>query len=348
MPRSRTLSGAPGPGANPVLVEATRGPAVESTYRGAAVVADAAGRIVEAWGDGDRSVFPRSAIKPLQALALVETGTADRFGLTDRHLALACASHGGEARHVRLVRGWLKRLGLADDDLECGAHPPLDPAAAAAMQRARRRPTRAHNNCSGKHAGMLAMALHLGAPTRGYSAPEHPVQRRWIRMIGDLGGVDAEAAPWGIDGCGIPTVALPLAAIARAAARLADPATLPADLAAAARRVLAAMAAHPFLVAGTDRFDTEVMEAVRGAALVKAGAEGVHIAILPGRSLGVAVKIDSGSKVAAECATAAILARLGILTAARRAALGEAVAPRLRNWGGVETGAVRPAAGWLA
>ncbi len=208
-------------GTDPVLVEVTRGPVVESRHRGAIAVCRPSGQLVAAWGEVGRPVFPRSAVKPLQALPLVESGAADRFGLSDRELALACASHSGEARHVGLVAAWLAGLDLSEADLECGAHPPGNEAAARDLVLQGCQASPLHNNCSGKHAGMLTTARHLGEPTRGYIAADHPVQRRIAQVLAELADSPAALTPVGTDGCGIPTLALPLAGIATAMARMA-------------------------------------------------------------------------------------------------------------------------------
>jgi L-asparaginase II len=295
--------------ANPVLIEVTRGPSIESWHRGAAAVIDSRGRRLAEWGNVDAVVFPRSSAKPLQALPLVESGAATRFGVSDRELALACASHGGEAEHVATVRGWLTRLGRTDEDLICGAHAPITQAAAEALVRADYQPSRLHNNCSGKHAGFLTLAMHLGAPLNDYGDPGHPVQRHVRRVLSEMGGMDLSSAPVAADGCGVPVVGMPLTAIARAFARLARPSELPAERAEAARRVASAMTAHPYLVAGADRFDTLILERGTGTVLVKSGAEGVCAATLLDRGVGIAVKIDDGAKRAAEAAMAALLAQ---------------------------------------
>jgi len=332
--------------ANPVLVEVTRGDVVESRHRGAAAVVDAAGATVAAWGDVARAVYPRSAVKPLQAMALVESGAAAAHGVGDEELALACASHNGEPAHVAVAGAWLARLGLGPDDLECGAHSPLCAEAAAALIRAGEAPSPLHNNCSGKHAGMLTLALHMGVPTRGYVRPDHPVQVCIREMLGAMTGVDHGAVPCGVDGCSVPTYAAPLAAIAGAMARFAKPDGLPDARAKAARQLARAMMAHPFMVAGSGRFCTAVIAAGRGGVLVKTGAEGVFAAALPARGLGLAVKIDDGAGRAAEVATAALLRYLGALDDAAWAELAPLAAPRIINRAGRETGVIRAAADW--
>lgn len=329
--------------ANPVLVEVTRGGAVESSHRGAAVVMDPAGGVVAAWGDVDRPVYPRSAVKPLQALPLIETGAAERFSVGDEEIALAAASHSGEPEHVALVTAWLERMGLGAGDLECGPHAPMDEAAAAELSRAGGQPSAIHNNCSGKHTGFLATALHLGEETRGYVKPGHPVQERMVEVLSEMGSHDLTDAPRGSDGCGIPVIAMPLRAMALGLARLANPDDLAPARTAACRRVFAAMAAHGRLVAGRGRFDTLALEAASGAFVVKTGAEGVYVAAMEG--YGVALKIDDGAKRASETAMAAILHHLGVLDGL--GALDSYLDGVILNRPGEVVGAVRPAPGWL-
>ncbi len=327
---------------NPLTIEVTRGDMVESRHTGACVVVDADGGIVHAWGDQDRIVYPRSSIKPLQTLALIETGTAEAYRITDAELALASASHGATSEHVDGVGAWLKRIGLGPDDLECGGHDPTDLGAAKALVLAGEQPGRIHNNCSGKHTGFLATALHLGEPTKGYMDPGHPVQDRMFDLLSEMGGADLSHAPRGVDGCGIPVLGMPLIAMALAMARMADPKDLSPDRAAAAKRVFQAMTAHPRLVAGPGRFDTlameEGMKSCGGAFVVKTGAEGMYAGVLPGLGLGIALKIDDGAKRASETAMAAVLDLLGVLEL-------KAETPVL-NAAGDSVGVVRMGDGW--
>ncbi len=283
---------------NPVLVELNRGRMVESRHRGAIAVADARGRLVWWAGDVERLVYPRSALKMLQALPLIETGAADAYGLADRDLALACASHSAEPFHVERVAAWLDRIGCTEADLACGAPAGL---------------TRLHHNCSGKHTGFLTVARHLGAPTAGYEQPDHPVQRLALAAIAEMAGVDRTAMPVAIDGCTAPAAALTLAALATAEGRLADTAGPSQARAAAARRLDAAVKAEPLFVSGTGRSCAALIEAARGAASVKTGAEGAYVAVLASRGLGVALKIDDGAARAAETVIAAVLAALGVV-----------------------------------
>jgi L-asparaginase II len=337
---------------NPILVEVTRGPLVESRHRGAAAVVDSAGRVLAAWGDVTRPVYPRSAIKALQAVALVESGAADAFALGPGELALACASHNGEPGHADAVLAWLRRIGLDEGDLECGAHAPMGEAAKLDLARAGIRPGARHNNCSGKHSGMLTLAKRLGVPTAGYIAPDHPVQRLVRRTVGEMADCDLGDAPAGTDGCGIPTIAMPLRAMALAFARIADPATLAPARAEAVRRIRSAVAARPDMVAGQGRFCTAVMAAAGESILVKTGAEGVFCAALPGKGagagLGLALKIEDGATRAAECAIAALLLRFGAAEGPAANVLAGYADREMRNWAGTRVGAIRTHADWPA
>jgi L-asparaginase II len=329
-----------------VGVEVWRGQRIESRHRVSLCVSDAAGQVVLGTGDLEQRVYPRSAIKPFQALPLVESGAADAFRLSQEELALACASHGGEPMHVERVAALLGRLGLDQEALACGPHPPSFREAADDLVRAGRTPGRIHNNCSGKHTGMLATALHLGASTRGYEQPGHPVQERVAQALRDLTGIADLGAP-GTDGCGVPTWAIPLRALALAFARLADPAGLPEVRIAATRRIGQAMRRHPELVAGTGRCCTAMMQALPQA-VVKTGAEGVYAAALPDRGLGVVLKVEDGAGRAAEVAIIAALGALGEVGKAAADALAPFARPTLRNYAGTVVGRIAPADGWPA
>jgi L-asparaginase II len=296
---------------NPVLVELTRGDRVESVHRGAIAIADATGTLRSSIGDVETPVFPRSSLKPIQALPLVESGAADTFSLTDEHIALACASHSGEPMHTERVTAWLARLGLTQSDLACGAHAVRYEPVWHAMIARGEQPTRIHNNCSGKHTGFLTVARHWDIATKGYEHIDHPVQQAVAAALRELSGV--ADLPWGVDGCAVPNFALPLAGFARALARLATPGELEPRRGRAARRIVAAMAEHPELVSGTGRSCAVLIRSCSGRAVVKAGAEGVYAAIVPSLGLGVALKIDDGAGRAAETAVASILHSLGVL-----------------------------------
>ncbi len=334
----------------PVMAELWRGDWVESRHRGHAVVADASGQILEAWGDPWLSVYPRSAVKSLQAIPLVESGALDAFGLGSEDLALACASHSGEPCHVERLGHWLSRMGLEPSALMCGAHPPFDEDAAAALIRAGMPATAIHNNCSGKHLGLLTTILHHREPLAGYHHPDHPAQRRVAAILEAMTGVACAQAPMAVDGCGVPTWAMPLAALATAMARFAAP-VIPASLGAdpslvsarlaALLRVREAWSRHPVLIGGRTSFDTGVMEGAPGAVLVKSGGEGIAVAVLMERELGIALKIEDGTPRGKNVALAALLRRFGV-------AVSDALAvPVLTNWSGRPVGVLRPAPGWL-
>src|SRR5688572_19132567 len=267
---------------NPVLVEVMRGDRVESRHRGAIVVADTDGASVFAVGNVDAPVFPRSAVKAMQALPLIETGAADAFGFGTRELALSQASHGGEPQHVAGVSAMLQAIGLGEADLECGAHMPSHAASARALIGEGREPGQLHNNCSGKHANFLAVARQLGVDHQGYIAARHPVQELVRAALESLTGATHDPAHCGIDGCSIPTYAVPLKALARGFARFASGEGLGSERGAAARRVYDAAVGAPYFIAGRGRFCTEAMQLLGGAALLKTGAEGVFCAAMPG------------------------------------------------------------------
>ncbi|MGH6879183.1 MAG: asparaginase, partial [Rhizomicrobium sp.] len=244
--------------ANPVLVEITRGALVESVHRGAIAISDAHGNVLFALGDVAVPVYPRSALKPIQALPLVESGAADAFGVSEEEIALACASHSGEPIHTRRVAAWLTRLGLGEGDLACGTHPARYEPVAEEMIRRGENPTRIHNNCSGKHTGFLTVARHWKIASAGYERHDHPVQQAVAKTLGELAQISDEL-PWGVDGCAAPNFALPLTAFARTLAQYADPKELSPGRARAVTRIVAAMIAHPELVAGTGRACTLLM-----------------------------------------------------------------------------------------
>ena len=328
-----------------IEIEVTRGAIVESRHVGAGALMRANGTLEMAWGDIEAPVYARSAIKPLQAIPLVETGAADRFGLAAEHIALACASHNGEQRHVKTVRAWLAQVGLDEAALECGGHAPSRLTSYAEMVRTGEPPTAAYNNCSGKHSGFLTTAVHLGEATAGYIRPEHPVQQRIRAVYGDLSGFDMQRTSMGTDGCGIPTFGVPVRAMALAMARMADPAGLPDRRAQAISRIHAAMWQEPFMVAGTDRFCTRINGLLPGRAAIKTGAEGVFCGMFPSLRLGVALKIHDGAGRAAEVAMATILRHLGLLDGANDAGLWR---PQVYNVVGKPVGEMRAAPSWLS
>ena len=324
---------------NPILVEVTRGGLVESCHRGAVAIADANGRVLLGLGDIERPIYPRSAVKALQAIPLIESGAADALGLGQAELAIACASHSGDEAHIRAVRALLAKAGLDEAQLACGAHWPISDRASRELSRVGKSPTSIHNNCSGKHAGMLATAVHLGLDPRGYERPEHAVQQEIRRVISEICDVTLEQDEIGIDGCSVPTFALPLAAVATGFARLASSTGLDATRAKAARRLMDSCFAAPDLVGGEGRFDTIVMRGLPQTAFAKGGAEGVHCAALPALGIGIAVKVDDGTKRGAEMALAILLAKL---VPGAEHILAAQLPGEMRTWRGAKVGTVGP------
>jgi L-asparaginase II len=328
---------------NPVLVEVLRGAIVESAHRGAIAVFDADGKPVWEIGDTTRPVFPRSAVKAIQALPLIESGAADAYGFCDRELALACASHSGEPAHVELARSMLAKAGLDETALECGAHWPSHEATIA-LARAGGSPNALHNNCSGKHSGFLCTCVHAGIAHRGYVKAGHGLQEMVREAMQALTGERHGADERATDGCSIPTYAVPLRSFALGFARMASGAGLAPERANAARRLLSACMAEPFFVAGTGRADVALMEAAPGRIFAKGGAEGVHCAAIPELGLGIALKCDDGAGRAADAMVAAILARLLHTDEAVAANLIEQANAPIESRIGAKVGALRPTA----
>jgi L-asparaginase II len=291
------------------LAAVRRGELVESLHRGRFGVYDPRGNVLEAFGDPKAYVYLRSSAKPFQALPLILSGTADAFGLTDEELAVACASHNAEEPHLAAVRSILEKAGLSEDDLQSGVHPPIYGPADANLIRSGEEPRPIHSNCSGKHSGMLAVCVHEGYETLGYRDPGHPLQRRILGLIAAVCGVEEDEELIAGDNCGVPAFALPLRSFATGLARIATGKELPDHLVDAALRIRDAMRAHPFLVAGTGRFDTEIME--RTHLLVKGGAEAV-LAVGNPEGWGMALKISDGSQRAVRPVALAALEHMGV------------------------------------
>ncbi len=276
------------------IVEVTRGDRVESRHRVSAAAVNHQGELIAWVGDPELMTFFRSAAKPLQALPVVADGAADAYGLSDSELAVICASHSGEPAHIEAVQAVLERIGCSEDDLECGVQWPFHKPSAEALWAEGRSPSRIHNNCSGKHAGMLAWSRHQGVDTRGYIDPSHPAQRRICSEIGVWAGADCDALPVGIDGCGVPSFAQPLNIMADIFAKLVTSAK--ADPQSAAGRITRAMTGEPWYVGGTARLTTLLMEVTGGRLLAKFGAEAVYCLGDRQRRIGVAVKVEDGHR----------------------------------------------------
>ncbi|MCX7558149.1 asparaginase [Sulfitobacter sp. F26204] len=320
------------------FTEIWRGPFLESVHFGHAVICDENGQITQAWGDPDKVIMPRSSSKMIQALPLITSGAADIRGLTTQQLALSCASHQGAAIHTDLVAVWLETLGLTAAAFRCGPQEPADKDAREKLISAHETPCQIHNNCSGKHAGFLTLTQHLGAGP-DYIDPDHPVQKACLDAFEQI---TQETSPgYGIDGCSAPNYACSLHGMARAMAHFAA-----APDGSPEARLHQAMRLHPELVAGESRACTELMRAMDGKVALKTGAEGFFIAILPEQKLGIALKAACGTTRAAECAIAALLVKLGVLHANHPATLKRLNAP-IKNWRGIETGILKPAAGLI-
>ena len=339
--------------AQPDLVHALRGSTLESVHCGALAIVDADGALVQSLGDIDRPIFPRSACKLLQALPLVASGAADALGLSDEELALACASHGGEARHVATAAAMLAKAGLDAAALECGTHWPSHDGALKLLARSGAEPGPLHNNCSGKHSGFVCVGCLMARAAgrepaefvRGYLRPDHPVMREVTAALAAATGVDLARAPAGTDGCSIPTFAIPLRQLAHGFARVGTGVGLSAEHGRAARRLRQAVARAPFFVAGTGRFDSRVMERLGERVFCKVGAEGVYCAALPEAGLGVAIKIDDGNNSrACEVVMAAVIkARVRLDDGERAFMRGLSDLP-LVNWNRIEVGRLQASA----
>lgn len=319
------------------FAELWRGGLLESIHTGHAVVCDDKGQIVESWGDPGAVIFPRSSCKMIQALPLVESGAFDAAGLTEAHAAFACASHWGSALHTAMARTWLHGLGMGESDLRCGSHEPTDQIEYDRLIKSDESPCQFHNNCSGKHSGMLTMNRHLkGGPD--YTEVDHPLQVQIKQAFEEV--TDETSPGWGIDGCSAPNFATSVHGLARSMGRFAG-ATGNGDARdRAMHRLTRAMATYPELVAGDTACDTELMRAMDGRVTLKGGAEAVHVAIIPELKLGVALKVVDGGSRAQTSAIAAILVRLGVLDAGHKYTR-KRLNPVQTNSAGKETGVLK-------
>lgn len=333
-----------------VLVEMTRGPLVENRFRGSIALVDGSGRLLLAAGDPEMVTYWRSSAKPIQAMALIQTGAADRFGFRSEHLALFSASHNGEAVHTAGVAEALELAGVGPEALQCGIHAPFDKETAQNTAE----PSAIHNNCSGKHTGMLALARHLDLPLANYLDPASPLQQRILATVAEAVGMEPSEIAIGVDGCGVPVFGLPISRMALAYARLADPATMPTGLVEPARRFWDAMRAHPYLVAGRRRICTALMENL--PVVAKSGADGVYsVGLLPEAverspilqklgvkgSVGITIKMESGAGRERDLVIVEVLNQLGLLGEAELAALGFWRPSAIKNHAGREVGQIR-------
>ena len=324
---------------NPVLVRIWRGRAVESQHRGAWAVADVSGQVIAGSGAWDRPVFVRSSVKSLQALPLLESGAADRFRFSDAEIALALASHNAEPCHTEGVATVLARLGLSVDDLRCGPQPPGDSETRAKLRAEGLRPTALHNNCSGKHAGFLALALHLGVSPKDYIEPESRGQVLVREAVREMSSAAEGELTTAIDGCSAPTFRMPLRGLATAFARLSNPEELPPRRRSACERMLLAVAEHPVLIAGSrDRICTDLARATKGRLFPKIGGDAVYAIGVRGAGRGLAVKMDDGSNRGLHAIVVALMRRFGFASDDELDALSSYENLKIRNWAGLETG----------
>ncbi|MCG8544989.1 MAG: asparaginase [Alphaproteobacteria bacterium] len=329
------------------LAEVWRGPIVESVHFGVAAVANAAGEILHGWGDPSIVTFPRSSLKPIQAIALVETGAADAFGLSERHIALSSASHTGEAIHTDLVRAWLKRLDLDEAALACGLDFPRDLDLLSATIRSGQTKSRLFHNCSGKHCGFLTVARHMGWPVEGYNDPAHPTQALYLETLSEFLGRDATALPLGVDGCTLPAPAMSIADMAVAMARYAAAAVASPRRKEAIYTIQEAVARHPEYMSGTNHPTALVVRATNGGVIMKTGAEGYLAAFLPSQALGVALKVADGNSRARVLALLNLLQQLDLIEPAAQRELTELFAEPIYDSTGKTVGKICACGGGL-
>jgi len=330
-----------------LFVEVTRNAIVESRHFGAAVVCNFKGDIVESWGDINTLIFPRSAIKPMLAIHLIESGASTQYKLSDAELSLACSSHEGEPIHHNLLRSWLKRLGLNEDYLACGAVLPEHTESAHKLLAAGQYGCRIHHNCSGQHTGFLTTAMYLGMPLDNYHLIEHPLQQLSLDILSELADMDMKQYPMGIDGCALPAPTMPLVQLGRATARFAKPEDMSKQRIKAIYRLHEAISNEPLYIAGHATMVSDLIAITNGSVLPKIGAEGVFTAAIPAQGLGIAVKIADGNSRASSVALLAILEHLGVLSDEEKFKLQVYHSPLITNSRGDVVGEIRPAASWL-
>jgi L-asparaginase II len=325
---------------SPLSVKVMRGGIVESEHNIKAVVVSSDGEVVESWGDVDALVYPRSAIKAMQALAFIEMGGAEKFAFSDEEIAICCASHNGEPEHVATVQSMLDKLTSSETDFECGCHWPMRVESGYVLAGEGRKPNQLHNNCSGKHAGMLGLAKLLDVPSQGYIGIDHPVQQKISDTMAQMCEYDYSTAPWSPDGCSAPTWAMPLTNLALAFAKFASPEGLSAERQQACKTLYDAVVEHPFMVAGTERYCTDMMRVLQQRVFLKVGAEGVYIAAIPELKLAIALKCDDGAVRAAESVMTALLDHVGITSFVADDIMQGYRSVTLKNWEKRTTGAI--------
>ncbi|TBR40976.1 asparaginase [Marinomonas agarivorans] len=323
-----------------ITVTVSRGGIVESKHQIKAAIVSNKGNVLDAWGDINIPVYPRSAIKAMQVLSLIEMGGAEKFGFTEEEIAICCASHNGEKKHIQTVQAMLEKLELNESNFECGTHWPMRVEAGYVLSEQGEKPNQLHNNCSGKHAGMLALAQLLNVSPQGYIHLDHAVQQQIANTMAEMCEWDYLSAPSSPDGCSAPTWAIPLTNLALAFAKFAAPESLPAKRKTACDTIFNAVVKHPFMVAGTERYCTEMMQILGDKAFIKVGAEGVYIAAIPSLKLAIALKCQDGAVRAAENVMTALLDYVGITKHIADEIMAPYRSVTLKNWNQLKTGAI--------
>jgi len=325
------------------LVVVKRGNYIESIHVGSIAVVDWQGNLLYGVGDVSRITFTRSTLKPVQAIPIVQSGAADRFLMNDKEIAICCGSHNGEESHTQVVQSMLFRIGLREEDLQCGAHPPYGQQRYLEMVQRQIVPSAIHNNCSGKHTGLLALAMHLECDIGSYYQMEHPVQRKVLETLLELSEMEEGDVISGTDGCGIPNFGIPLTKLALVFAKLAHPESVHSpSLKQAIRRISHSMMQYPEMVSGNQEFCTEIMKATNGKIIAKGGAEGVYGLGLPEKGIGVAIKVADGNWRSAYPAAVEVLRQMGELTPQEEKALQAFHSPVITNRKGEEVGRIEP------
>ncbi|MDG0816096.1 asparaginase [Bdellovibrio svalbardensis] len=324
----------------PIIVEVVRGQAVESVHQVMVAVVNEGGSLLHSWGNALYLTFPRSAIKMLQAIPLIESGAADKFQLEEKHIALACASHRGEKAHLEALSQWMEKAKIPESCYVCGPHLPYNEASAHDFIRRGQKPTVLCNNCAGKHSAIISTCLHLGENPEGYEKLDHNAQKRLRKVLTETMKYDHAKAASGIDGCGIPSYAVPLQHIATGMSVFVNSKEAPARKA-ACERILKAVTNNPFFISGSDEFATAVIEKTQGRAIVKGGAEGVMAGFLPEKKMAFALKCADGAGRATQLATVQLLLQLGGLTLEEAKSLSKYSQPSVTNWKGDVVGQLR-------
>jgi len=321
-----------------ISVEVSRGGLIESKHGIKAAVVSSSGKLIDSWGDIELPVYPRSAIKAMQALPLIESGGHENYGFTSAEIAICCASHNGEQKHVETVQNMLNKIQLEESDFECGCHWPMRAETSYQLASEGKEPNQLHNNCSGKHAGMLTLSKVLKAPHQGYIGIEHPVQERIARVMAEMCEVNYADADWSPDGCSAPTWAIPLYNLALAFAKFADPSMLESNRRQACKTIYQSVIDNPYMVAGTERYCTDVMKIFGDKVFLKTGAEGVYVAAIPEMKLAIALKCQDGATRAAESAMTALLDHVGITGSIPADQLQAYRSVELQNWNKLTSG----------